>query len=148
MDAALSILAALLRVDVQTEESQADFLPDRNVGRFTNNSYDVAEATEGALPDLLAGDALSTFAKLVKQLRGAQRRMAFQDSTGWRNAVAGPDERPEFELRHLLLQLLRDAGAYIATAEPERLEEALALLEAEESEISCACVCICSSART
>jgi hypothetical protein len=132
---ALRLLASILTVEVRSEESGADFLPPRNVGSFTNSAYEVSEAAEGGLGDLLAADAAATFAKLARQLRGAQRRLAVADSTAWRDAVAGPDETAEFEPRHLLLQLVRDVGVHIAEEGDEPLEAALGPLEAEESEI-------------
>jgi hypothetical protein len=132
---ALKILVALLAVDVRSEESAADFLPPRAVGRFASDSYQVTEAVESALPALLEADAPATFKKLVRQLRGAQRRLAFNDSTAWRDGIDGPDEPAEFEPRHLLLQLLRDAGIHVIGEGEAAGEAALAELEDEESAI-------------
>jgi hypothetical protein len=132
---ALTILASLLEIDVRTEESDADFLPARSVGHFVNDTYEVTEAAQGALPDLLAADSLRTFKKLVKQLRWAQECLAYGDSTAWRDAISGPDERGEFELRQLLLQLVRDTGVHIVDEGEGAFEVALAVLEAEESKI-------------
>ena len=135
VSSALKVLAPLVAVEVRSEESAADFLPPRAVGRFANDVYQVTEAVEGALPALLRADAPTTFKKLVRQLRGAQRRLAHADSTAWRDGIDGPDEPSEFEPRHLLLQLLRDAGLHILEEGETPIETELAELEAEESAI-------------
>ena len=132
---ALKILVALLAVEVRSEENAADFLPPRAVGRFANDSYQVTEAVEGALPAMLGADAPATFKKLLRQLRGAQEQLAHSDSTAWRDAIGGSDEPAEFEPRHLLLQLLRDAGLHILGEGEAATETALAELKAEESAI-------------
>jgi hypothetical protein len=132
---ALKILLALLSFDVRTEESVADFLPPRKVGALVNDAYQVAEAAESALPALLKADAPATFKKLLRRLRVAQELLSHGDSTAWRDAIDGPDEPPEFEPRHLLLQLLRDAGLHLAREGGKTAETALAELAAEDSEI-------------
>lgn len=132
---ALELLKALLRFEVRVTPSGADFVPDWRHGEFRHEEFLVDQAARAMLPDLVAGDARATVGALVRVMSNAQRQLAHEDSTRWRDAIAGTHSPYGNDPQHLILELLREAAASLARASDEDRAWLLQLLEDQESEI-------------
>jgi hypothetical protein len=132
---ALDLLKALLGIEVRTTPSGAEWLPDSKRGAFRHDEYLVDRSSRAMLDALVAGDARATIKVLIRVLSSAQRRVATEDSTRWRDDVADTRSPYGNDPRHLMLELLRDAGLALAERGPEEREWVLEQLEAQESGI-------------
>lgn len=132
---AVDLLRALLWIDYWTVPSGSEILPDFQEARFRHDEYLVAEAVRGILDALVAADGQATVKQLARLLAGAQRKLAFEDSTRWRDQIEGDQAPFGNDVRHLLLDLLRDAGEALAQQGSEEREWVLPWLEGQDSEI-------------
>lgn len=132
---ALNVLDALLRVEVDVIPSSVDWMPDHRHGRFRHDEYLVDRSARAMLDDVVAGGARATVRRLIALMRRAQERLAVQDSSRWRDAVA--DSRSPYgnDPRHLLLELLRDAALVLAARGDEDRAWVLGQLESESSAV-------------
>ena len=135
MRKALDLLTALLRIEVRTTPSGSDWLPDWKHGAFRHDEYLVDQTTRGMLDALVDGGGRSTIKTLIRVLGSAQRRLATEDSTRWRDDVADTRSPYGNDPRHLMLELLRDASLALAEQEAEEGDWVLAQLEAEQAAI-------------
>jgi hypothetical protein len=111
MTKALAILEALLRIEYTAVEYHSDFIPDGIHGNYRHEEYLVDQATRAMLAALVTAGARTTIKTLTRLLARAQGRLSYEDSTAWRDAVAGTNSPHGNDSRHLLLELLRDACA-------------------------------------
>lgn len=135
MSKALDLLKALLRIEVRTTPSGAEWLPDRRHGSFRHDEYLVNRSARAMLDALVAGDPRATVKALVRMLSTSQRRLATEDSTRWRDDVV--DTRSPYcnDPRHLMLEILRDASLALAERGAEQRKWVFEQLEAQESGI-------------
>ena len=135
MRKALDVLKALLQIVVRTTPSGADWLPDWKHGAFGHDEYLVDQSTRAMLDTLVDGGARTTIKTLIGVLRSAQRRLATEDSTRWRDDIADTRSPYGNDPRHLMLELLRDASLALAEQGAEDRNWVLEQFEAEQSEI-------------
>ena len=88
MRKALDVLRALLQIEVRTTPSGADWLPDWKHGAFRHDEYLVDQSTRAVLDTLVDSGTRATIKTLIGVLGSAQRRLATEDSTRWRDDVA------------------------------------------------------------
>jgi hypothetical protein len=132
---AMDLLRALLWIDYWTVPSGSEIVPDLHEARFRHDEYLVDEPVRGILGALIAADGRATVKQLGRLLAGAQGKLSFQDSTRWRDEIEGDQSPLGDEVRHLLVDLLRDAVEALARQGEEEQEWALSWLEGKESEI-------------
>lgn len=132
---AMDLLRALLWIDYWRVPSGSEILPDFQEARYRHDEYLVDEAVRDILDALVAADGRATVKQLGRLLAGAQRKLAFEDSTRWRDQVEGDQAPFGNDVRHLLLDLLRDASVALAQQGPEEREWVLSWLEGQDSEI-------------
>jgi hypothetical protein len=132
---ALDILAQLLHVEVRSIPSRSEILPDWKRGSFRHDEYLVDRSAREALPELVDHGGIRTVRALARALASLQDRMAYGDSTRWRDDIG--DTRSPFgdDPRHLLLELLRDACARLASAGAAARAEVFAELERGRSRL-------------
>ena len=135
MRKALDVLRALLRIEVRTTPSGADWLPDWKRGAFRHDEYLVDQSTRAVLDTLVDSGARATIKTLIGVLGSAQRRLATDDSTRWRDDVADARSPYGNDPRHLMLELLRDASVALAEQGAEERDWVLQQFEAEQSGI-------------
>jgi hypothetical protein len=131
---AMDLLRTLLWIDYWTVPSGSEILPDFQEARYRHDEYLVDEAVRDILDSLVAADGRATVKQLGRLLAGAQGKLSFQDSTRWRDRIEGDQAPFGNDVRHLLLDLLRDASAALAQQGEER-EWVLSWLEGQDSEI-------------
>jgi hypothetical protein len=132
---ALDILKALLRMEFFSVSSGSDLLPDWRRGRYCHEDHLVDRSARAMLGDLVAADASATIKALTRLLAVAQRQLAYEDSTRWRNDVRGTRSPFGDDARHLLLELVRDACAELAALGGDGSAWVLEHLEAQQSVI-------------
>jgi hypothetical protein len=132
---ARDILEALLRIDVITTPSGADFLPDWRHGRFRHDEYLVDQTVRPLVAEMVALDGEGTVKSLTRLLIRAQRALAYADSTRWRDDVLDTRSPGGDDPRHLLFELLRDACTELAARSNGSADWVLEHLEAQESAI-------------
>lgn len=132
---ALDILKALLRMEFFSVSSGSDLLPDWRRGRYCHEDHLVDRSARAMLGDLVAADASATIKALTCLLAVAQRQLAYEDSTCWRNDVRGTRSPFGDDARHLLLELVRDACAELAALGGDGSAWVLEHLEAQQSVI-------------
>ena len=130
---ALDLLQALLRIEVRITPSGAEWLPDWRNGRFRHDEHLVDRSARAMLDALIAGDPRATVKVLIRVLSSAQRRLATEDSTRWRDDVADTRSPYGNDPRHLLLELLRDASVALAERGTDERRWVLERLESQES---------------
>lgn len=87
------------------------------------------------LDALVDSGARATIKTLIAVLGSAQRRLATEDSTRWRDDVADTRSPYGNDPRHLMLELLRDASLALAEQGAEERDWVLEQFEAEKSGI-------------
>lgn len=135
MRKALDLLRVLLRIDVRTTPSGADWLPEWKHGAFRHDEYVVDQSTRAVLDTLVDSGARATIKTLIGVLGSAQRRLATEDSTRWRDDVADTRSPYGNDPRHLMLELLRDASLALVAQGAEESDWVLEQFEAEQSGI-------------
>lgn len=132
---AMDLLRALLWIDYWTAPSGSEIVPDFKEARYRHDEYLVNEAARGTIDALVAASGRATVKQLGRMLSAAQGQLAFEDSTRWRDQIEGDQAPFGNDVRHLLLDLLRDATLALAQRDEEEREWVLAWLEGQESEV-------------
>lgn len=132
---ACEILDALLRVDVKITPSGVDHWPDFRHGFFRHDEYLLSETARPLVASIVDAEPEATIKTLITSLRHAQSKLAYGDSTHWRQEIGGTRAPSGEDPRHLLVELLRDACAQALAQDVSAADRILDLLQEEESEI-------------